>query len=234
MPKLRLDKIITGSGLYSRSEAVALIRRGSVFVSGEQVLSCAGKYDPDAAQITVGGELLEYKRFRHVMLNKPLGYVSSTADNREKTVMELLDAKYSKLGLFPAGRLDKDAEGLLLLTNDGELAHKITSPAKKVDKSYFVEIDGTVTETDIERFTLGITLGDGTKCLPATLRPVAGGAIVTLHEGKYQQVKRMMAAIGKKVKSLKRVSIGGLRLDESLKPGEYRELSEEIDSIFGD
>jgi len=234
MPTLRLDKIISGSGLYSRSEAVALIRRGSVAVGGEPALSAAEKHDPESEQITVNGELIEFRKFRYIMLNKPRGYVSSTEDKREKTVLELLDERYSKLGLFPAGRLDKDAEGLLLLTNDGELAHEITSPSKKVNKCYFVEIDDTVTAADAGRFARGITLGDGTICKPAVLEPVPGGAYVTIHEGKYHQVKRMMAAIGKRVKSLKRISIGGLRLDESLKPGEYRELSEGIDPIFND
>jgi len=231
---LRLDKIIADSGLYSRSEAAALISRGRVTVGGRPALSGAQKYDPQAESIAVDGKLLEHRRFRYVMLNKPRGYVSSTEDKLHKTVMELLDEKYSKLGLFPAGRLDKDAEGLLLLTNDGELAHRITSPTKKVNKRYFVETENTFTTDDIERIAQGITLGDGTKCLPAILEPAVGGAFVTIHEGKYHQVKRMMAALGKTVVSLKRLAIGNLVLDEKLNPGEYRELTVEINLIFSE
>jgi len=228
----RLDKIIADSGSYSRSEASALIKSGRVTVAGKPAASGAEKFDPLSEQVYVDGTLLEYRRFRYLMLNKPKGYVSSTADRREKTVMELLDAKYEKLGLFPAGRLDKDAEGLLLLTNDGALAHDITSPVKKVNKCYFVEIDGSITSEDIAKFSGGIVLGDGTICMSAQLEPAPGGAFVTLKEGKYHQVKRMMSALGKPVISLRRVSIGNLLLDDALLPGEYRELTDEISLIF--
>jgi len=233
MPTLRLDRIIAGTGLYSRNEAQALIKRGSVAVSGKPAQSGAERHDPEAEQITVDGDLLKFKKYRYIMLNKPQGYVSSTEDKREKTVMQLLDSKYSKLELFPVGRLDKDAEGLLLLTNDGRLAHEITSPSKEISKRYHVQIEGTVSASDIERFARGIELGDGTKCKPALLEPVPGGVAVTISEGKYHQVKRMMAAIGKQTKSLKRLAIGNLTLDESLAPGDYRELSEEIHTILG-
>ena len=232
MPTLRLDKIIADSGLYTRSEATALIKRGCVAVGDEPACSGAQKCDPQTIQIIVEGKPLEYRRFRYVMLNKPRGYVSSTGDKRDRTVMELLDEKYSKLGLFPAGRLDKDAEGLLLLTNDGEFAHMITSPSKKVDKRYFIEIEGTVNDRDIETLARGIELGDGTKCMPAVLEPAAGGAFITLREGKFHQVKRMMAALGKPVIYLKRVAIGSLVLDDELKLGEYRELFDEINTFF--
>jgi len=232
MPTLRLDKIIANSGLYSRSEATALIRRGCVTVGKKFATSGAEKYDPKTERITVNGEILEYREYRYIMLNKPCGYISSTADKREKTVMELLDNKYSKLGLFPAGRLDKDAEGLLLLTNNGEFAHEITSPINKIHKQYFVKIDGEITTKDIMVFANGIILGDGTKCMPAILEKTKEGAFVTVYEGKYHQVKRMIAAIGKQVISLKRVAIGGLILDEGLNPGEYRELTDEIELIF--
>jgi len=226
---LRLDRIITSTGLYTRSEAAALIKCGRVTVGGKPACSGAEKHDPYAVQVAVDGERLEYREFRYVMLNKPRGYISSTGDRLERTVMELLDEKYSKLGLFPAGRLDKDAEGLLLLTNDGEFAHNITSPSKKVGKRYFVEINGTITARDVELFAQGITLGDGTKCLPATLEPAPNrGAFVTLREGKYHQVKKMIAALGMQVVSLKRIAIGNLKLDEGLKPGEFLELSHEI------
>ena len=227
MPTQRLDKIIAGSGLYSRSEARALIKSGRVAVGGAVACSGDEKHDPESGSVMIDGAPLEYNEFRYVMMNKPAGYVSSTADRREKTVIDLLDGKYAKLGLFPAGRLDKDASGLLLLTNDGRLAHKITSPASKIGKRYFVQTEGAVTDGDIKAFSDGLTLGDGTKCLPAILEPAAGGALVTVFEGKYHQVKRMMAAIGKPAESLKRVSIGGLELDDALAPGQYREITAE-------
>lgn len=231
---LRLDRIIADCGFYSRSEALGLIRLGRVVVDGRIVCSGAEKYDPDAVRILIDGQLLEYRKFLYLMLNKPQGYVSSTKDKCERTVMELLDSKYSKLGLFPVGRLDKDAEGLLLLTNDGEFAHSIISPIKKINKRYFVEIDHMITNEDIEKFAQGITLGDGTKCQPAILEPAPKGAYVTIHEGKYHQVKRMMAALGKPVTSLKRVAIGSLYLDEGLKSGQYREIYDEISLIYKD
>jgi len=233
MPALRLDKIISGSGEYSRNEADALIRAGRVSVGGVVLQSGAAKVDPAATVVLIDGKPYEYRRFRYVMLHKPLGYVSATQDRYEKTVMELMDEKYSKLGLFPAGRLDKDASGLLLLTNDGEFAYRVTSPSSEIDKVYFVEFDGVLKSNDIKSFSSGLTLADGTLCLPAVLEPVSGGAFVTLREGKYHQVKRMLAAIGVRVISLARVSIGGLKLGEGLKPGEYLELSEgEAQRVF--
>jgi len=232
MPVLRIDKLIADSGLYSRSEAAVLLRRGSVTAGGQVIRSGAEKIDTDTVSVAIDGKPLIYKRFMYIMLNKPQGYVSSTKDEREKTVMELLDDKYVRLGLFPAGRLDKDAEGLLLLTNDGELAHRIMSPSGNVVKSYFVEIDGDISEDDIKTFAQGISLGDGTKCRPAVLEATPGGAFVILKEGKYHQVKRMMAARGKRVKYLRRVAIGGLELDQQLRPGEYRELNDEILRVF--
>ena len=234
MLMLRLDKLIAESGMYSRSEAAALIRSGRVSVSGIVASQNSEKINPETQEVSIDGRLLEYKRFHYIMLNKPQGYVSSTQDRRERTVMELLDERFIKLGLFPAGRLDKDAEGFLLLTNDGEFAHKVTSPTGKVTKRYFALLDGEVTDDDIGAFSRGITLGDGTICLPAVLERASEGAFITLSEGKYHQVKRMMASIGKPVRYLKRTAIGGLMLDEGLELGEYRELSDEIRLIFGD
>jgi len=232
MPSLRLDKILSGSGLFSRSEAGALIRSGCVIVDGLHAKSGAIKADPENAIITVNGVRLEYDRYQYLMLNKPVGYVSSTSDRREKTVMELLPPEYSGRGFFPAGRLDKDAEGLLILTNDGELAHRMTSPAKRIGKLYFVEIDGSVSNADVEMFARGLVLGDGTICLPALLENTTGGVFVTVFEGKYHQVKRMMSAIGKPAKRLKRLAIGGLRLDDDLAPGQCRALGSEIEAVF--
>jgi len=232
MPLIRLDKIISDTGHYTRSEATALIKSGCVTVGGFRAGSGALKADPENAIIMVNGKRLDYIRYRYLMLNKPAGYVSSTSDRRERTVMELLPQEYAKLGLFPAGRLDKDAEGLLILTNDGETAHRITSPLKNIGKLYFVEIDGSVQKADIDAFAHGVVLGDGTRCLPALLENAAGGALVTVYEGKFHQVKRMMSAIGKPVKRLKRLAIGGLKLDEGLASGQYRELGSEIETVF--
>ena len=232
MPSFRVDKIISASGLYSRREAATLIKLGRVAVSGNVVMSGAEKLDPEKETVSIDGKCLEYGKYRYFMLNKPSGCVSATSDRCEKTVMDLLDDKHSALGLFPAGRLDKDAEGLMILTNNGSLAHKITSPGKKVGKKYFVQIDGNVSDDDIKAFADGLVLGDGTRCLPALLEPKADGAYVTIYEGKYHQVKRMMAAVGKPVKYLKRIAIGGIKLDDNLMPGEYRELRKEDFSSF--
>jgi len=232
MPTLRLDRIIAGTGLYSRSEASVLIKTGRVMIGDRVVTVNSEKCDPETDCVTIDGVDLLYRKYRYIMMNKPCGYVSSTNDRREKTVMDLLDDKYKKLGLFPAGRLDKDAEGFLLLTNDGEFAHSITSPVRKVSKKYFVEINGDITSADVAAFADGLELGDGTICRPAILEPAPGGGYVTLYEGKYHQVKRMMSAIGKPVKYLCRVAIGGLALREGLTPGEYCELFDEINLIL--
>ena len=166
------------------------------------------------------------------MMNKPAGVVSATEDRDERTVIDLLGHELSKLGLFPVGRLDKDAQGLMLLTNDGDFAHRVTSPSKSIYKKYFVTFEGEILPEDIYKFAQGIVLADGTKCLPAELEGISGGAIVTICEGKYHQVKRMMAAIGKPVICLKRIAIGQLMLDESLKPGQYCDISDKINLIF--
>jgi len=232
MALLRLDKIIASTGQYSRSGASALIHAGRAIVDGRRAVSGAEKHDPGAAIITIDGRILEYRKFHYIMLNKPAGYVSSTNDKREKTVMELLGPVYSKLGLYPAGRLDKDAEGLLLLTNDGQLAHRVTSPTGKIDKLYYIEFDGDITNGDAKAFAKGLRLSDGTLCLPAVLEKAPNGAYVTICEGKYHQIKRMMSAIGKHVKYLKRLSIGGLILDAGLETGSYKELGDEVNEVF--
>jgi len=234
MPKLRLDKIIADHLSCTRNRAAEIIKNGRVSVGGAAVVSRAELVDPSADNITLDKEPVKYRAFRYFMLNKPRGYLSATTDKRERTVLDLLDIEHLRLGLFPAGRLDKDAEGLLLLTNDGALAHKIMSPGSKIGKRYFAEYHGDITSEDIIAFSEGMVLADGSKCLPAVIEPVSGGAIVTLFEGKYHQVKRMMAAIGKPVKRLIRISIGGLELDSNLAPGQYRELEEEVFHIFND
>lgn len=234
---IRLDKIISDAGLASRREIAALIRRGCITIDGEIADSCSKKYDPHVVEISLNGKIIEYKRYHYIMMNKPAGYVSSTEDTREKTVLELLRDELKGKMLFPVGRLDKDAEGLLILTNDGEFAHRIISPKKKVDKTYYVETNGALTEDDCNAFSKGIILKDGLHCLPGYLEILSVGetskAHVTICEGKYHQVKRMLASRGKPVLFLKRISVGALFLDPALKTGEYREIGEsERNQIF--
>ncbi|MDR3277728.1 MAG: rRNA pseudouridine synthase [Oscillospiraceae bacterium] len=225
---LRLDKILSDSGLVSRRDAARLIKHGRVTADGVPVTAADRKYDPETARIAVDGAALSYQPHHYFMMNKPAGVVSATEDAREETVLSLLRGRDADLSLFPAGRLDKDAEGLLLLTDDGSFAHSVISPSKKVDKTYFVRTDAPFDADDAAAFERGVTLGDGTRCRPARLELLPGDSsetLVTLREGRYHQVKRMAAARGKRVVYLKRVKIGGLRLDESLKPGEYRALT---------
>lgn len=234
---MRLDRILSDTGTASRKEAAALIKHGCVTVNGIPAISGADKVDADTVKITVNGIPVVYKRHHYFMMNKPAGVISATEDQKQKTVTDILSPAEQRLGLFPAGRLDKDAEGLLILTDDGDYAHRIISPVKKVDKTYYVETEGMLTDTDCAAFEKGIVLKDGLKCLPGKLKIINGGskssAYVTITEGKYHQVKRMLASLGKPVTYLKRITIGGLQLDENLSSGAYRELSvTETESVF--
>ncbi len=231
MAQQRLDRIIASTGRYSRREAKQLVREGRVLVDGHIAASAEDKCDPLTARITVNGEELGYREHTYVMLHKPAGVLSATEDGRGRTVLDLLAPEYRRLGLFPVGRLDKDTEGLLLLTDDGALAHDLLAPKKHVDKVYFVRTEGALAPEDCAAFAAGMTLGDGLKCLPAGLEILKSGerseALVTLREGKFHQIKRMLAARGKPVAYLKRLSMGPLTLDDSLAAGEYRLLTEE-------
>ena len=236
MAKLRLDKIISSTGEYSRSEASNLIRMGVVFVNGIPASSGADKYDPEADEIVVNGINITYAKYCYIMMNKPEGVLSATDDVRDKTVLDLLPDKYKKLKLFPAGRLDKASEGLMLLTNDGDYAHKVISPNKKVYKKYYIETEGALTQKDCDAVETGIELKDFTT-MPGKMEIITSGenskAYVYIREGKFHQVRRMLQSLGKPVTYLKRMSIGGLLLDEKLSPGEYREMSsEEAFSVF--
>lgn len=226
----RLDKLLTSTGRWSRSEAKRLVKEGRVLVNGHLAASPEEKYDPETVSLAVNGEAVPLRRFVYVMLHKPAGVLSATEDGRGKTVLELLPPEYRKRGLFPVGRLDKDTEGLLLLTDDGTLAHELLSPKKHVDKVYYARVEGELTEADSRAFAEGMTLGDGLVCLPAGLEILTAGekseALVTLREGKFHQIKRMLAARGKPVVYLKRLSMGTLRLDETLPKGGWRELTE--------
>ena len=230
MERLRLDKIIAASGRYSRREVKLLIRQGRVLVDGMPARSPEDKVDPEAAEITVNGEVLPYRRHTWLMLHKPAGVLSATEDGRGKTVLDLLPPELQRQGLFPVGRLDKDTEGLLLLTNEGGLAHDLLSPRHHVDKVYFARTAGTLTEEDRQAFAEGMEL-NGLRCLPAELEILSAGteseALVTLREGKFHQVKRMLAQRGKPVLYLKRVKMGNLTLDPALARGEYRYLTDE-------
>ena len=221
----RLDKLLSSTGRWSRREAKELLRQGRVTVEGRAVLRGEEKV-PEGAAVLVDGAPLTLERMVYLMLHKPAGVLSATEDRRQKTVLDLLPDHLKRVGLFPVGRLDKDTEGLLLLTNDGELAHRLLSPRKHVDKAYYARLDGPVGEEDIAAFAGGMVLEDGTRCLPAGLEPAGeDGCLVTLREGKFHQVKRMLAARGRMVRYLKRLSMGPLRLDEALKPGQWRPLN---------
>ena len=230
----RLDKLLAGTGKWSRREVKALVRQGLVRVDGRLVASAEDKCDPAAAIITVAGETIALHRFTYVLLHKPAGVLTATEDRKQPTVLDLLPPELRRIGLAPVGRLDKDTEGLLLLTNDGELAHRLLSPKYHVDKRYLARVDGELSATDAEAFARGMTLGDGLECLPAGLELLPGHAcIVTLREGKFHQVKRMLAARGAPVLYLKRLSMGPLTLDDSLAAGAYRLLrAEEISALY--
>lgn len=227
----RLDKLLASTGRWSRSEAKRLVREGRVRADGHVAASAEEKYAAESVALVVDGEAVRLQKYAYLMLHKPAGVLSATEDGRGKTVLDLLPEEYKKRGLFPVGRLDKDTEGLLLLTDDGALAHALLAPKKHVDKVYYARVDGTLTEDDRAAFTAGMTLPDGLQCLPAGLEILSAGteseALVTLREGKFHQVKRMLAARGKPVTYLKRLSMGALTLDDSLAPGAWRELTAE-------
>ena len=230
----RLDKLLAGPGKWSRREVKALVRQGLVRVDGRLAASAEDKLDPAAAIITVAGETISLCRFTYVMLHKPAGVLTATEDRKQPTVLDLLPPELRRIGLAPVGRLDKDTEGLLLLTNDGELAHRLLSPKYHVEKRYLARVDGELSAADAEAFARGMTLGDGLECLPAGLEVLPDRVcIVTLREGKFHQVKRMLAARGAPVLYLKRLSMGPLTLDDSLAAGAYRLLrAEEILALY--
>lgn len=236
MELIRLDKFISGQmPEYSRNDVKQLCRRGRVAVNGAAAKSADMKIDAHTANVTVEGKTVCYKKNVYIMLNKPIGVVCSTRDGLSKTVLELLPKNLLRQGLFPAGRLDKDTEGFVLITDDGELAHKMLSPKSHVPKRYFVRLEHDICP-DAERiFKLGITIDGGEKCLPAELELTdsANECYLTLHEGMYHQVKRMFEALGNRVVYLKRVKIGGVELDPKLELSKVRELTpEEIQKLI--
>ena len=221
----RLDKFLTNAGVATRSQIKTILKTGRVQVDGKPVKDGAVKIDTEKQTVTLDGDVIGGKRRMVVMLNKPAGFVTSTEDPRDKTVMELLPKEYAHQDLKPVGRLDKATEGLLLFTNDGDLLHRLISPKKEVPKIYYAKHEGTAGQEDVAAFAAGLTLRDATVCLPAKLEPLGPGeSLITVCEGKYHQVRRMMASRQMTVLYLERRSEGGLTLG-NLERGKTRELT---------
>lgn len=230
----RLDKIISSQLNIPRSMARTQIHRGKVTVNGEVCRDPSAQADVNEAQITYKGQAVSYKEHLYLVLNKPKGIISASNDKSRQTVVDLLPDRLKRNGLFPVGRLDRDTTGLLLITDDGEFAHKIISPKSEILKTYEVELDGEITPEICKSFSAGITLADGTPCKPATLRILEPNkASVQISEGKYHQIKRMFGTVGLGVNELKRVKIGSFSLPSELLESDCRELTQkEIDSLF--
>lgn len=228
MPLIRLDRLLAGQGEGSRKEVRALLRGGRVQVDGQAVKSADQKVDPERQAILVDGRALLWRAHLYLMMNKPAGVISASRDPKARTVLDLLPPELRRPGLFPAGRLDKDTEGFLLITDDGAFSHEILSPRRHVEKTYLATLDKPIDAADVAAFAAGLVLEDGLHCLPARLWPGEGmDAYAAVREGKFHQVRRMFAACGKQVLRLRRTRIGGLALDASLAPGEVRELSKD-------
>lgn len=232
----RLDKILSHMGVGTRSELKKMVKQGRIHVDGKAVKDSGIQVDPDVHVIEADGERIVYREMIYLMLHKPPGVVSATEDTRDRTVLDLLKKEDRSFNPFPVGRLDKDTEGLLILTNDGPLAHDLLSPRKHVPKTYEARVLGYVDEEDVKRFKQGVQLDDGYDTMPAELtllnhedteEGVVSHISLIIHEGKFHQVKRMFQAVGKRVIYLKRVAMGGLQLDPDLPIGRYRELTED-------
>lgn len=223
--------MLANLGYGSRKEVKQLLKSGSVKIDDVVVKDAKQHVNPEKQTVTLNGDVIEYREFIYLMMNKPQGVLSATEDNHTETVIDLLELEDQVYEPFPVGRLDKDTEGLLLITNDGQLAHRLLAPKKHVPKTYFAVIDGEVTEADITAFANGVTLDDGYETKPGELKILKSGIRsdieLTITEGKFHQVKRMFEAVGKRVVYLQRISMGPLELDETLELGEYRELTDE-------
>ena len=236
---MRLDKFLSECGICSRSESKIFIKKGMITVNGKKAAKGEEKIDPDNDEIMFKGQKIIYAEFEYYMLNKPAGVVSATEDKNDKTVIDLVPKPHAK-DIFPVGRLDKDTEGLLIITNDGETAHRLLSPKKHVDKTYFVRTSGGEIGTEeVEKLENGVDIGEEKLTLPAEIEILKNGEIseslLTIREGKFHQVKRMFKAVGREVIYLKRISMGNIKLDESLEKGECRRLTEdEINMITGE
>lgn len=229
---MRIDKLLANIGYGSRKEVKKMLKTGVVLADGAVIKDPKTHVKPEIQLVTVNGEKIEYKEYVYLLMNKPAGYLSATEDELQETVIDLLEMEDAVCQPFPVGRLDKDTEGLLFLTNDGQLSHQLLSPKKHVPKTYYATILGEVTKEDIESFKVGVELDDGYVTKPAKLEILSAGnqsiINITISEGKYHQVKRMFESVGKKVTYLKRISMGPILLDEEeLQKGEYRELTDE-------
>lgn len=228
--KMRLDKLLALLGEGTRSEIKAMVRAGRVTVDGAVAKDAGMQVCGEQSDVRLDGRAMHYRAVRHVMLNKPAGVLTAARDKKQKTVMDLLPPMYAAMGAMPAGRLDKDTEGLLIITSDGQLAHRIISPKHEVGKVYYARLDGELTDADVAALETGVHIRDADgefDARPAELWKDGGNAaFIRVTEGKYHQVKRMFAARGKQVVYLKRIVIGALTLDPGLKPGEWRELTE--------
>ena len=237
---MRLDKLLGMLGEGTRAQAKEFVRAGRVTVNGVPVRDSGMQIDAENDRVCLNGRLLEYKAVRHVMLNKPGNTLTAARDKKQKTVMDLLPPMYAAMGCMPAGRLDKDTEGLLIITSDGQLAHRIISPKKDVSKVYFARVDGTLDESDIAAFRSGMHINDSDgefDAKPAGLEIVSTDGVISevrvrVSEGKYHQVKRMLASCGAPVIYLKREKIGALALDPALAPGQWRELTDDEVSLI--
>ena len=227
----RLDKIIANSGTLSRKEVHRLIKSGAVSVNGITTKDRGFCIDPETAEIKINGQAVSLEKYVYIMLNKPEGVVSATKDPTEKTVVDLVPTELKKKNLFPAGRLDRNTTGFVLITDNGDFAHKILSPKNHIEKTYEARLAERIGEESLKKVAEGITLGDGTECLPAKVKVLEDGENplieIKICEGKYHQIKRMFAAVGNAVIELKRVKMGQLPLDENLAPGECKILSKE-------
>uniref|UniRef100_UPI003FF07F52 pseudouridine synthase n=2 Tax=Candidatus Fimivicinus sp. TaxID=3056640 RepID=UPI003FF07F52 len=237
MPQERIDKLIASQGALSRSDVRRLVKSGAIALNGSPVRDAGQKADPEADQITVSGRPLFISKYLYLMLDKPAGIVSASRDAEQKTVIDLVPSALRRDGLFPAGRLDKDTTGFVLITNDGEFAHRILSPKKHISKTYLARLARPVDGRSIEAFRSGLVLADGTRCMEAGLQILEDDetplAEVVLHEGRYHQIKRMFAALGNEVIALRRVKMGDLPLDETLGPGGCRKITaEELQKII--
>lgn len=234
---MRLDKLLSNMGAGSRKEVKLLLKAGAIQVDGEIVRDPKQHVDVETQQVLMYGEPVTYQKYIYLMMNKPPGVISATEDKRDETVIDLLFEDVTYFKPFPVGRLDKDTEGLLLLTNDGAFNHALMSPKKHVEKTYYAEVTGVLTQEDVEAIAAGVTLEDGYQAKPGKLIILSTTETdstleLTITEGKFHQVKRMMLALGKEVTFLKRRSIGRLELDPALALGDYRELTPDELSLF--
>ena len=234
---MRLDKYLVEMNKGSRTQIKDAAKKGRIQVNGVPEKKTERKIDPETDEVTFDGQAVSYRAMEYIMLYKPQGVISATEDKRHRTVIDLLSGE-NRSDLFPVGRLDIDTEGLLLLTNDGDLTHRLLAPGKHVDKVYFARIEGKLPETAVEQMAAGLTLTDGTPVMPGKLEILkqwekGAEILLTIQEGKFHQVKRMFEALGCQVVFLKRLSMGSLKLDPELTPGEYRPLTEEELELLG-